>query len=338
MIKKIAIKLFPELQSTTHLPQMAIVVATPDPPNAGQTNSHERPYYAIDIQLLTENGKTDSNMPIMRDVPVAMTASAPDRGFAALPRPGTIVEIAFAYGRQDQPFVRSIMPYYNSLPTIDADTMRWQQTAQSYQEVDAPGNWHLETDQNTSCHVAMNNTDLIDMNEDRIIGLSYDEQIGINYTSLVGMNYSSTVGLNRDITVGVNDTKNVIANHAITVGANDTEIVILAKNQTVKKSWNRQTIEHLTETVGEDYTITTGGAKSETTVGTNTRQAAAITDTAITTHTTVAPLIYAGNGTINLWELVESLMGICTGEFSPSGSAAVSQLKSTLSQMIIKTP
>lgn len=144
-IKKIVLKLWPELGSKVHLPLLAVVVGIPDPPTGGETCTHERPLYAVDVQLLTENGDIDSEMPTLHDVPVAMTGAAPDRGFAALPQVGTVVEIAFAFGRQDQPFIRSILPFEKSLPMLDEKTMRWQQTSGSYQEVNASGDWQRKS-------------------------------------------------------------------------------------------------------------------------------------------------------------------------------------------------
>lgn len=309
-IKKIVLKLWPELESKVHLPLLAVVVGIPDPPTGGETFTHERPLYAVDVQLLTENGDIDTGMPVMYDVPVAMTASAPDRGFAALPQVGTVVEIAFAFGRQDQPFIRSVLPYEKSLPTIDAKTMRWQQTALSYQQVDEPGNWHLETNLNVSCHVGMNMTQAIDMNWDRTILLNYTEKIGVNYTSTIGLNYTGTV-----------------------LGTY-TSTVMLARTETVNESWSRQTIKSLTETVGQNYHITVGAAFGETVVGTWTRQGGAINETAMTVYTLTSPMIYEGDGFYNLWEIVHELTGICSGVFNGEASSRTAILKSRLSGMI----
>jgi hypothetical protein len=177
MIKKIVTRLFPELNSGTHLPQLAVVVSVPDPPIGGEQHSHVRPYYAVDVRLLKPVGDAglnlaplllnnlpgevpgaeyteeltalvdlstlpiDKDMPLMRDIPVAMTGAAPQRGFAALPQPGTIVEVAFAFGMQSKPFIRSVLPWGMKLPLIDDKAQRWQQSAGSYQEVDRDGSW-----------------------------------------------------------------------------------------------------------------------------------------------------------------------------------------------------
>lgn len=141
LIKKVVLRLWPELDSGTHLPRLAVVVHIPDPPAAGGVCTPERPRYAVDVRMLTPDMVMDEAMPLLRDVPVAMTGSADHRGFAALPQPGTIVEIAFAFGRQSLPFVRSVLPDHLALPAIDARSQKWQQTAGTFQEVDAVGNW-----------------------------------------------------------------------------------------------------------------------------------------------------------------------------------------------------
>ncbi|MCK4982798.1 MAG: hypothetical protein KAS17_07725 [Victivallaceae bacterium] len=145
MIKKIVLRFWPELESGTHLPQLAVVTDAPDPPTAGETHSHERPHYAVNCRLLTKNMEIDESMPILRDIPVAMTGAAAARGLAGLPGEGTIVEIAFAFGCQSKPFVRSVLPYGMDLPAIDKRSMRWQQNKTDFQEVDKDGNWTRKT-------------------------------------------------------------------------------------------------------------------------------------------------------------------------------------------------
>ena len=145
MIKNIVERIWPELASGTHLPLLAAVVSVPDPPTSGEKCVDNRPRYAVDVRLLLPNGQIDEKMPVIRDVPVAMQAAAPGRGFAGLPLPGTVVELAFAFGMQSKPFIRSVIPYNIELPAIDDQAMRWQQSADSFQEVDRAGNWKRTT-------------------------------------------------------------------------------------------------------------------------------------------------------------------------------------------------
>lgn len=145
IIKRIALRLWPELGSKTYFPQLAVVVNIPDPPADGGQCAPERPRYAVDVRLLTPELTIDDDMPLLRDVPVALQGAAPERGFAALPLSGTIVELAFAFGRQSLPFVRSVLPDNLALPACDGLSQRWQHAKISYQEVDAAGNWTRTT-------------------------------------------------------------------------------------------------------------------------------------------------------------------------------------------------
>ena len=141
LIRKVALRLWPELESKTHLPLLAVVIQIPDPPGDGGTSTAERPRYAVDLRMLTPELAVDEAMPLLRDVPVALTGAANGRGFAALPQPGTIVEVAFAFGRQSLPFVRSVLPEKLSLPAIDGLAQCWQQSSAALQHVDAAGSW-----------------------------------------------------------------------------------------------------------------------------------------------------------------------------------------------------
>lgn len=145
VVRKTVLRLFPELAAGLHLPVWAVVITVPDPPAGGETYTEFAPKYAVDVRLLKPNLEIDGDMPLLRDVPVAMSAAAPERGFAALPQPGTIVELAFAFGMQTRPYIRAVLPLGLKLPAIDDRSMRWQQSAASFQEVDAGGSWRRET-------------------------------------------------------------------------------------------------------------------------------------------------------------------------------------------------
>lgn len=146
IIKRIACKLWPELESKTYFPQLAIVIEVPDPPVSGGVSTPERPRYAVNVRMLRSDLTVDEEMPLIRDVPVTLPAAANDRSFAALPQPGTIVEVAFGFGKAYLPFIRSVFPFHLSLPEIDAMSQRWQQSTESFQQVDADGNWCRKTE------------------------------------------------------------------------------------------------------------------------------------------------------------------------------------------------
>ncbi len=135
----------PELAEGLNLPRLGVVTAIPNPPTGGETSTHPAPRYAVDLRLLDERLHTDTAMPELRGVPVCLAAAGAARGIAALPQPGTVVEVAFAYGQLHLPFVRAALPYELALPTIGADTMRLQHDAANYLQVDAAG-WQRVSD------------------------------------------------------------------------------------------------------------------------------------------------------------------------------------------------
>ena len=181
-VENIVSKRWPELKSRVHLPLFAVVTGIPDPPAGGQTCTAERPYYAVDVRLLTENGEIDEGMPLICDVPVAMTGSTHNRGFASLPQPGTIVELAFAFGRQDKPFIRSVLPYGMALPVCDGKSQRWQQTATSWLEIDAVGNWNHKTDRNVTSEIDQNATVTVHQNATVTVDRNIKVTAGQNIT------------------------------------------------------------------------------------------------------------------------------------------------------------
>ncbi|MBF4228088.1 hypothetical protein EAY83_24545, partial [Vibrio anguillarum] len=99
---------FPELAAGYHLPKFGRVEAVRDTAKAGQTADPFRPRYAIDVQVLDENMMPDISVPVYRSVPLSVNMSGHESGLLAYPLEGTLVEIAFAYGRNDRPIIRGM--------------------------------------------------------------------------------------------------------------------------------------------------------------------------------------------------------------------------------------
>ncbi|MCX2834444.1 hypothetical protein [Microbulbifer thermotolerans] len=135
----------PELASRLHLPLLAKVVAISDPPQQPELSEEFRPRYAVDVQLLTEQGEVDEEFPIFRSVPLPLHYAGAERGSFAFPEPGTVVELAFAYGLPDQPFIRTVLSRGTSVPALDREESLWQQNESVRQKVDAGGHWQRET-------------------------------------------------------------------------------------------------------------------------------------------------------------------------------------------------
>lgn len=207
IIRKIIHRLYPELPAGLHLPVLAVVTNIPDPPAGGEQCSEITPKYAVDIRLLKNDFTIDPEMPLMRDVPIALSGAAPDRGFALIPQPGTIVELAFAFGMQSHPYIRAVLPHGLKLPKIDAQSMRWQQSADSFQQVDAGGNWKRETEVNIADQAGKNIT--------HDAGINISESAGKDITRSAGQDIAETAQRNFERLAGQISTETSGAEHSI---------------------------------------------------------------------------------------------------------------------------
>jgi len=147
-IKRMIDKAYPELPGQLHLPRFAQVVGVRETPATGNVADSFRPYYAVSVQVLNEHGEPDSNFPVLHDVPLPTNGAGHEQGQFSFPADGTRVELAFAHGSPNQPFIRSIQPHNLSLPQIERGEQVWQQSASSGQRVDKDGNWSTVTDAN----------------------------------------------------------------------------------------------------------------------------------------------------------------------------------------------
>lgn len=140
VIKRMVLRMFPELSARYHLPLFAQVVNVRETPVQGDVCDEFRPKYAVDVQVLDERGKADKKWPVLRDVMLAVPVAGHEMGFFAYPQNGCWVEIAFAYGSPNKPFIRSVLPHGRALPTVERGEMRWQHNADSFMRIDADGN------------------------------------------------------------------------------------------------------------------------------------------------------------------------------------------------------
>lgn len=149
-LRRQIVREFPELAAGYHMPVMAEITAINDAPKTGGINDNYRPRLAADVQLINSDYQPTEIK--LEAVPVSIMGGGDERGFFALPKRGTIVEIAWLNGSPERPFVRSILGDRQALPHIDTDTMSWQQSEASYQRTDSAGNWQRHTDQKISDH------------------------------------------------------------------------------------------------------------------------------------------------------------------------------------------
>ncbi|SFC50276.1 hypothetical protein [Pragia fontium] len=138
---------YPELSAGLHLPKFARVMAPSESPTLGQQADPFRPGYAVNLQLLDENGKPAANTPEYNGVPLPVPMAGSEGGMYQFPPEGTLVEVAFTEGRPDKPFVRQTLPEGNSLPAIKPGEQLQQQRAEVSQRVTVAGDWQRNTDQ-----------------------------------------------------------------------------------------------------------------------------------------------------------------------------------------------
>lgn len=138
---------FPELAGGYHLPRFARVVGISDSAAAGDINNPFRPRFAVDVQLLDENSQPDTAVPVYKAISLPVMFAGTEQGLLQYPLEGAIVEIGFAYGRADKPFIRTVLGTGFTLPAIEPGEQLQQQRAEVYQRTDTAGNQTSSTDQ-----------------------------------------------------------------------------------------------------------------------------------------------------------------------------------------------
>lgn len=138
---------FPELAGGYHIPRFGKVVAIADYAAVGDINNPFRPRYAVNVQLLTENGTPDKEVEVFKAIPLPVMFGGTEQGMLQYPLEGAIVELGFAYGRADLPFIRTVLGTGFTLPAIEPGEQLQQQRAQVYHRTDTAGNQISATDQ-----------------------------------------------------------------------------------------------------------------------------------------------------------------------------------------------
>lgn len=256
--------LFPELAAGHHLPRFARVEAVTDQSIGGHENNPYRPRYAVDVQLLTESGEVDSLVPIYKAVPLPTVIGGAEQGQFATPSEGTIVEIAFAYGRSDKPFIRTILGDGWSLPELEPGEQLQQQRHEVFNKTDAAGNTTNSTDQikHTQAFEHLHEADkylgdfgVHELNvkqhsKETIAGQKFIETLGAfevmagddvtlgslsNLHLVNGGNQTQIIGQLRDIVIGLNDKLSVLGERVHTIEKGDTLIVNGKQTITISK-------------------------------------------------------------------------------------------------------
>ena len=146
-IRRIVLRMWPELSGGYHLDRYARIVKISDPPTAGALCDPFRPYWAADIEILTPEGEPAKDFPRFEAVPLPVPAAGPDAGLYLWPRPGTIVTVRWIEGRPDHPVIQHVYPMGLSMPEVPDGSGLWQQRPGVHQRHDPDGNWERTTDQ-----------------------------------------------------------------------------------------------------------------------------------------------------------------------------------------------
>lgn len=200
---------FPELAGGYHLSHFAKVVAVADPSVGGEISDPFRPKYAVDIQLLDENGNEDSNVPLFTAVPLPVTSTASQGGDFAFPEIGTVVEIGFVNGRSDKPIIRNFYPTGKTIPAVGVGEMIRQQRPEVFERTDSAGNMHKETDQTIS-----------EKSFSRKIITDHEEKTLGSSSKTVENNEQKNVGGNQSVSVMGNVEEITASDRNVGVGGN----------------------------------------------------------------------------------------------------------------------
>lgn len=146
LIKRAIDKAYPELKTGSHLPKWGQVVAVREPVTEGDLSNAYRPRYAVSVQLLDSHGNPDPAYPVLHDVPLSTPMAGNGAGRLAYPPDGARVEVAFAGGSPNNPFIRGTLPHNVSLPAVAPGEVLDQHSPGSYQRVDPDGNRYTVTD------------------------------------------------------------------------------------------------------------------------------------------------------------------------------------------------
>ncbi|ABC27284.1 conserved hypothetical protein [Hahella chejuensis KCTC 2396] len=313
-IKKIVLRMFPELSGNLHLPRLAKVVAISDPLQKPELCDRFRPRYAVDVRVLSPQGEEDPELPLYRCLPLPASYGGIERGQYGFPEPGTIVEVAFAYGLPDQPFIRTVLGQGLGAPGVQPGDLVWQQSEAVRQRVSAKGDWLRETHGDITDTSARRRVDALD-NQERY----QDSQIEVSEHSVEQVGGVKTVE-------ALGALKLLTGGHANLSAADNLNLTTAADlNQAVARDRHAS--------IQGDDSATVGGSRSATISGNDTQTSASKTITVKGSHTDIAsaarkiqaqiielkasaavtiqaPAIAIGGGGVDVLQVIADLIGV----------------------------
>ncbi|NHB87200.1 hypothetical protein [Photorhabdus tasmaniensis] len=274
-------KLYPELSSGLHLPRLARVISPSDTAALGDEADPFRPRYAVNVQLLDENGNPASDIPEYKAVPLPVPLAGAEGGLFQYPAAGTLVEIGFADGRPDKPMIRQTLPAGQALPAIKPGEQLQQQRAGVSQRVTTEGSWQRQTDQ-----------EIQETSARRIITSDEESRTTTQRTATIQGNDSTTV-------IG---TATLMAGAVIHISTGDysqatsANMLIKCKNSTKEVEQNQK------KQIGRDDEKTVGGALTEKIAGIRRSVAA--------THELIGSSVRLGSDSLNVLTLLTDILDV----------------------------
>lgn len=274
-------KLYPELGAGLHLPRRARVMSPTDAAELGDPSDPFRPRYAVNVQLLDENGNAAGTQEY-NAVPLPIPMAGSEGGMFQFPPEGTLVEIGFADGRPDKPMIRQILSEGLSLPAVKPGEQLQQQRAGVSQRVTVDGSWQRDTDQ------------VIEETSSRRSVTSDEENrtTTTRYTTVKANDSTTVLG-----------TKTLMAGQVIQLAEGDYSIGTSANMVTkVGKDRNDDVGQNQNTKVGQNLTTDVAGALTEKITGIRRSVAAA--------QELIAPSVRLGTDEINVLTLLTDTLDV----------------------------
>lgn len=137
-------KHYPEMANGWHVPVWAIVTSINENVHEGDVADRFRPRYAASVKLLDRTG-IETGL-VMDNIALTGSFGANGGGIVQFPDEGAIVELCFAFGHVDKPYISNVLPFGLSLPKCQPGEINIQSRMGSGIHFDASGNITTQTD------------------------------------------------------------------------------------------------------------------------------------------------------------------------------------------------
>lgn len=198
--RRAAEKAFPELAGGYHLSKFGRVVGVSDPSSGGEISDPFRPKYAVEVQLLDEQGNEDESLPILSSVQIPVVGSSSQGGDFSFPEVGAKVEIGFVNGQANQPVIRNVFAEGKTVPPVGIGERLRQQRPEVFERVDSAGNMIRQTDQGIN-EQSLSRA-IITESETKQLGQQKKEIEGNQQTTVGGNKTTHVLGDIQEVTAG----------------------------------------------------------------------------------------------------------------------------------------